>query len=270
MRPAWTAWGQLLALAVTACTVAPPPAPEPPPVSFTDPGYQGFLTPAPLLPLRAEGAVQFFFRGERETGELILQGAPGPAFRLQLQARMTGALVLELDFDAQGLLVLDYAGERYYRGGNTAENRERLFSLDLTPEEFQTLVTGRVTRAVFQDGVGRLEGERAAYRAGADDHRFLLGEGGLPREWVKERQGRPVFRVEFREYQEAPQAAGPPLLLPRKVRLYRDGGEALLVLGFHRIFPGRNSGTRPDPALLPDGTTGFAPGRFSDLVPAPR
>lgn len=251
----------LLALVLAACTKVPPPVLVP----FDAASFRPFLIPAPLLPFRAEGAAQFTFNDERNSGEMTLQAAAGPVFHLKLLARFTGALALEVRFDARRLLVLDYINKRYYDGANTPQARERLFAIDLTPEEFQTLLTGRVLQAHFRAGGGTLAegGTRATFQAGAARHHFRLDAHGLPVEWVKERAGTRVFRVEFRQYLELPLAGGPPLRLPRKVRLYGQDSAALLAIGVRSFIPG----ARPRPGATPLGLPGAAAHFSPALLP---
>lgn len=266
----------LLGALVAACTVGRPAvAPPPAPVRFDSTAYQGFVVPAPLLPFRLQGAVQFSYRGEREVGDVSLQALPGPVYGLQMHARLTGGLALEVRFDRARVMVVDYVNESYVLAANTPDTRLRLFDMDLAPHELQTLLTGRVSRDRFAAGGGNVapDGSGAAFREDGAWHRFRLGPDGLPREWVKEDGGAPVFRAEFREYLDVPQPGGPPLRLPRKVRLYGGGGApgnpdgggpALLALGVRDFQPGVGSAAPLALDALPAGARDFAPGRLPE------
>jgi hypothetical protein len=276
-RPAWALIVAALAAGLlAACAAQPPRAPAP----FDSVGFQGFLTPRPLVPFQATGAVLFSFRGERESGQMALQVTAEPAIRLQLLANLTGSLALEVRFDPERLLVLDYANQTYYRGVNDAQTRLRLFEVDLNPAEFLILLTGRVSRDAFAAGEGVLNREpprsaapgaapQAWFSEGGGLLLFWLDEWGLPSRWVKMVGGEPVFRVEYREYAEVPTDGGPTLRLPRKIRLYLRDSAPLMVLGIARIEPG--AGAQPAVALtaLPEGARDFAPGRLPEPVPSP-
>lgn len=194
-------------------------------------GPQTFVVSGALEPYRVRGAAQFTYRGETQSGELLLEGLPGPAFHIQLRARLTGSLALDVRLNATDLLVVDYVHESYVLGSNTPGLREELFSLDLTPLDLQIAVTARVAADVFQAGHGtRLPGEARFHWDGAD-YRFTLDAAGLPSEWVKVRDGAPVLRVEYRSTVEAQPASGPPLRLPERIRVYAGQPQPRLVLG---------------------------------------
>lgn len=259
--------GFVLALAGCAAQRVPEEGEARPPVLINGADYAGFLVPAPLLPYRVEGAVQLSYRGDRESGDMSLQASQGYAYRLELRARLTGSLALDIRFDPGRVLLLDYVNKSYIRSANTPAVRLRLFDLDLSPDEFQILLTGRVLRSRFEAGAGSLrpDGTGAVFHDGSALHRFRLAADGLPTEWVKERDGRPVFRVEFRDWLQAPLPGSPPLRLPRKVRLYRGDlpatAPAVLAFGVRDFQPGRDGQVRIDglppsaaefrPALLP-------------------
>ncbi len=174
-----------------------------------------------------------------ESGEFVLVGATPVAFRFQIMARLTGSLLLEVRFDEGRMLVLDYVRNTYFLGPNSAENRQRLFALDMTPREFLMALTGRVPEAEFAQAGGEWIGPRQARMGGEAAHyRFWLDAHGLPSRWVKRRHGRELFRVEYRDYLSLSDAAGPPLRLPRKLRIYSGGEEPLLVLGVREFQPG--------------------------------
>jgi hypothetical protein len=260
-----------LAVLLAGCAAAPPGPPRPPAVVFDSALYRGFIVPAPLLPFRLQGAVQLMLRGERESGQMSLQALPGPRYRLELQAPFTGAVALDVRVAPERLLVINYAEKTYLSLPNTPAMRLRLFQADLAPQELQTLLTGRVSRARFSAGAGTLapDGRTAEFREDGAVQRFRLDAGGLPAEWVKERDGAPLFRVEFREYLEVPQAAGPPLRLPRKVRLYAGEGPPLLVVGVRSVEPGQSDGVAWSAEALPATAAAFAPGSLpEDGTPA--
>jgi len=212
--------------------------PEPPRADLAD--YRGLVVPAPLLPFRASGSVLFHHGDEVESGTMVLGGTAGGAYRLEVHARLTGALALELRFDERRLLFLDHASETYFLGPNGPEERRRLFSLDVTPAEFQFIVTGRVPRPWFEGGAGRLDGAGgAAFARDGARYRIDLDDHGLPRRWVKERDGATVFEVQYRSYSEVTLAEGAPLRLPRTVRVGLPGRPPLLVLGIREFLPAR-------------------------------
>jgi hypothetical protein len=250
----------LLAVLLAACAPAgKPPAPAAPLPDLAP--YRTFVVPAPLAPFAAQGAVAFSYRGERESGDLLLQALPGAAFRLELRSPLTGGVALEVWLLPARLRVIDYVNETWLLAENTPEVRRRLFAVDLAPADLQTLFTGRVEQARFERGAGALSPARdeAAFRDGDALHRFRLDPHGLPAEWVKEGPGGRVFRVEFREYLALPEGVAEPLRLPRKVRLYGADGEPLLVLGLHTVRLG----------LTPDGAAD-APPPLDALPPAAR
>lgn len=240
-------------------------------VPFSPASYAGFLVPRPLLPFEAEGSARFTFRGRQESGDLLLSASREPSYRIKLLARLTGALALEVRFDRKRMMVVDYVNEAYFRGANTRAAREALFSFDLTPEEFQTLFTGRVESRRFQAGGGTLRDNEAVFTEGGARHRFRLDGHGLPVEWVKDRGGRIVFRAEFREYLALPLPGGIPLRVPRKVRLARgtgeDGGQGdtRIVLGIRSFRAGVESIAPLSLRVLPPGAAGFSP----DLLSTP-
>ncbi len=251
----------LLVLVLVSC--ARPTSPIDP--SFDLAAYRPFLTPAPLLPFRATGSARIQYGGEAEAGQFILTAHRNLAFRFQLLAPITGALVVELRFDEQRLLALNYGEGTYFLAENTEENRRRLFSLDITPAEFLMMLTGRVPRAAFEAGGGAKEGPRQRVMESAGvRYRFLLGEDGLPKGWSKARRaggGAGTFylveyRVEYREFLTLPPASGKengaPFRIPRKIRVRSGDGDALLVIGLREFLPGAGS-PRPLSFDLPKG-----------------
>lgn len=229
-------WLTCLVLALASC------APQGPrfvqhPVEFA--AYRPFLSLAPLLPFRAAGSVRLRYGGETESGEFVLVAAHPVTFQFRLMARFTGSLVLEVRFDERRMLVLDYARSTYFLGPNSAENRKRLFALDITPREFLIALTGRVPEAEFAEAGGEWISPRQARMGGEAAHyRFWLDAHGLPSRWVKLRDGQELYRVEYRDYLSLSAAAGPPLRLPRKLRIYSGGEAPLLVLGVREFLPG--------------------------------
>ena len=243
-------------LILAGCGATAPPVVKP----IDAAQYRSFLVASPLLPFWVEGAVQFSFRDQRESGTMILQAIPGPAFRIRLKAPLTGALALEIRFDAKALLVVDYINETYSAGKNTPANRLHLFQMDLSPEEFLILLTGRVDQAAFLAGGGVLTGpeaRKATYRDGDTRHTFRLDPYGLPVQWIRERKGFPRMRVEFRQYSEWPTARGGVLRLPRKVRVYQGELRSRMALGIRRFRPGASGGTLPAPDDLPESLRKF-------------
>ena len=233
-------------------------APTPPVVKLIDAAqYRTFLVASPLLPCWVEGAVQFSFRDQRESGTMILQAVAGPSFRIRLKAPLTGALALEIRFDPETLAVVDYDNETYFLGKNTPANRLHLFQMDLTPEEFQVLLAGRVDKAAFLAGGGQLTGRKAVYRERETLHTFTLDEHGLPVRWIRERKGSPRMRVEFRQYQQWPAGRGGVLRMPRKVRVYQEEARSRLALGIRRFRPGASGGALPAPEDLSENVRKF-------------
>lgn len=240
-------------LMLAGCGATTPPVVKP----IDAAQYRNFLVASPLLPFWVEGAVQFSFRGQRESGTMILQAVAGPSFRIRLKAPLTGALALEIRFDPEALVVVDYVNETYSSGKNTPANRSHLFQMDLTPREFQVLLTGRVDKAAFLAGGGLRSGRKVTYREGETLHTFRLDEHGLPLEWIRIRKGSPPMRVEFREYREWPAGRGVVLRLPRKVRVYQAGGRSRLTLGIRQFRPGASGGPLPRPEDLPENVRKF-------------
>jgi hypothetical protein len=206
-------------------------AEKPPALPAAPAAPQSLVIPGALEPYRVRGAAQFTYRGETQSGELLLEAQPGPVFRIQLRARVTGSLALDVRVSAADLLVIDYVHESYVLSSNTPDLREELFSLDLTPLDLQLAVTGRVPEAVFEAGHGtRLPGE-ARFDADGAQYRFTLGADGMPGEWVKLRDGVPVLRVEYRGMLDAQPPAGAPLRLPARLRIFAGDPPPRLVLG---------------------------------------
>ncbi|MCZ6646526.1 MAG: hypothetical protein O7B79_09835 [SAR324 cluster bacterium] len=206
------------------------------------PAYRSFLVPRPLLPFRATGSLRFTYAGEAQAGEFILFGSPLRAYRMQLLAPVTGALALELRFDRERMLLLDFARDSYFLGGNTRENRERWIDLDITPAEFLLMVSGRISEADFAAAGGRwISGKQAQMTVGSVTYTFWLDGHGLPARWNKMEHGQLLYRVEYREYLSVPTASGPPLRLPRKLRVYTGEGAPTMILGVREFLPGARS-----------------------------
>jgi hypothetical protein len=230
-RPLASTWGRAasivvsLALLNSGCAVAPP-------VAAPDFGaWRDFLVDD-AGPLEARGVVSFTYRGETQSGEVFVRCGPGSATLLQLRARVTGTLALEVRWDERRLLVLDYIHQTYYQGDNTPDTREELFGLDVTPAEFRTILTGRIVRREFEAGRGTLLGvHEVAYRRGGDRYIFTLGEDGLPLSWVKQHEHTLKFRVEYRGYTQLPARREPPVRMPERLRVYVDGSAPRMVLG---------------------------------------
>ena len=180
---------------------------------------------------RIRGSARLSYRGETQSGELLLDALPGPAFHIQLRAPLTGSLALDVRIDATDLLVVDYVRQTYVLASNTPEMRTELFSLDLSPLDLQIAMTGRVEEGLFQAAGGtRLPGEARFHWDGAD-YRFILDAQGLPEQWVKLRDGVTLFRVEYRGYLDAQSDSGPPVRLPQRIRIYAGQPEPRVVLG---------------------------------------
>lgn len=255
------------ALVLSACTTQPAPVP----VAFDGAAYRTFLTPAPLLPLRLEGSIAINLQGKRESGEMHFRATHQGVSQLQMLARLTGSLAIEVRFDQHWLILLDFLNESYLRLPNTPLYRERLFLVDLSPDEFQILLTGRVPLPIFQRGKGKQDAHSASFDMGQAQHRFQLNEQGLPAVWTKTVNGTTAFRVEYRDYlsmplTSKPAANGAPFYLPRKIRLYRQGKAPLMVLGISQASLG-NEPEAPQLSTreLPPGTRDFRPGTLRDL-----
>lgn len=233
-------WYLYLVLSVAACAPSLPPA-SPSAIPPDLQRYEGFLVPARLLPLRAAGSVLFDYRNERESGNVVIEAQLDQAFLLRLSTRLLGTLALEVRFDPSRLLVLDFADESYILGDNNSANRLALFSLDITPGEFLTILTARVPQEVFERGGGtHAANGQAIYQGHGGINRFTLGDDGLPRGWIKQQDGVTVFRVEYRTYMVVRTAGGVDLRLPQKIRVYAgdvDTGDPSprMVLGIREI-----------------------------------
>jgi hypothetical protein len=211
---------------VAGCTAAPPP--EIPGAA----ALRGFLIDIPLPPYEMRGAITAAIHGRTESGEVYLRSGPGDAHLFQLRARISGSLAVEARFDARQLLVLDFVNEAYFRGPNLPETRREQFLMDLSPEEFRIIVTGRLERSVFDARGGRWAApSQASFEAGEDRYVFTLDESGLPREWVKFRGAAQQFRVEYRSYKDVALDAGAPVRMPERVRVYGEEEPPRIVLG---------------------------------------
>ena len=237
----------LAALALAGCAVREPAVPLPP---FDSTEFLTFLTPRPLLPFRATGSLVLTYGGERESGEMVVAGGRDGAYLVELHAPLTGALILRLHFDEARMMVLNFGRKTWFRGDNTPETRRRVLSVDISPEEFQVLVTGRFPRPRFARLAGTITAEgTAVVPVGPVVYRFRLDPAGLPVTWVKERDGVIVFRAEFRSYLEVNSGSGPPLRVPQKVRVFTGGKTPWLILGVREFSP-RPGGLAP---AIPEG-----------------
>ena len=208
-------------------------------------GFERFLVRGPLEPYQTRGSAQFTYRGATESGELSLQAESGPQYRIQLRARVTGSLALDMRFDASDLLIVDYVHESYFLGGNAPETRKELFSLDMTPADFQMALTARVPEDVFQQGGGRLRPAEAEFSLHGDEYRFTLDETGLPVEWTKRTDGVLVLRVEYRSFVAFRQGRGPAIRLPERIRVYAGEPQPRLVLGLREWRIGADAAAPP-------------------------
>jgi hypothetical protein len=214
----------LAALALAACAPT-----RPAPLRDWE-SYAGPLVPGPLLPIEAAGSVQFNYRGNAESGQVLVQGNRGQDFRMRVSARLLGTAALELRFSGNELLVMDFGTETYYRGANDPETRRKLFAIDMSLEDFQMLLTARIPRSRFEAGGGRAEAGYLAFEEAGARYRFELDAQGLPIRWSRVQDGIPTYRVEYRDYQDVPAGAG-VLRFPRRARVYTDGEKPALVLG---------------------------------------
>jgi hypothetical protein len=214
-----------LAAVLAACTAAPPP-------EFRNwESYLGLIVPGPIVPIEASGSVQFNYRGQKESGEVLVQGNGAQDYRLRVSARLLGTAALEVRFSRSALIVLDFSAETYFLGANDPETREKLFSIDLGPDEFPIMLTGRIPRGLYEAGHGHKTGpNQVEFENGAATYRFELDFGGLPRTWSRIENGEVKFRVEYREYASVT-AGGGVLRLPKKIRVYADEAEPRIILG---------------------------------------
>jgi hypothetical protein len=205
-------------------------APRPEPPARPDwPEYRAFVVPHPIVPIEANGSARFEYRGDAQTGSVFLQGGDGQQLLMRITSAI-GTTALEARLTPERMLVMDFGSETYFLGDNTPDHRDRLFSLDLSPDEFWILLTGRVPRDWFEAHRGRVEGPFADMRLPDATYRFSLDEQGLPTTAEKQTAAGRVWRVEWREYQSVPVDSG-SLRLPRKVRVYVDELAPRLVLG---------------------------------------
>lgn len=232
-------WAVLLALA--ACTTTQRPSVP----SAALAGYERFLVRGPLEPYQARGSAQFTYRGDTESGELSLQAESGPQYRIQLRARVTGSLALDVRFDSSDLLIVDYIHESYFLGANAPEIRNELFSLDMSPVDFQIALTARVPEQLFREGGGRLQPTEAEFSLDGDQYRFTLDASGLPVEWTKLRDGVPILRVEYRSFLALGQGSGPAVRLPERIRIYAGEPRPRIVLGLSEWRIGADAGAPP-------------------------
>lgn len=258
-------WLVCLLLALVSCS-APGPQTVHRPIQLA--AYRPFLTSGLFLPFRTTGSLRLIYRGEAQAGDFILMGGSGGDFQLQLLTPFTGALALEVRFDSQRLLVLDYANSTYYSGSNTSHNRNRLLGLDMTAREFLMAVTARLPREMFERGDGRQDSDGRLWMVdGSVEYNFQLNQWGLPDRWEKTINGQSVFRVEYRSYMELAAGPGPPLLMPRKIRVYTEGEKPVLILGVREIMPGV-SYTNP-PGFDPPRDGRWRPEAQSSPMPPP-
>jgi hypothetical protein len=193
------------------------------------------VVPHPLVPIDATGSVLFDYRGEQQSGNVEVQGNRSHRFLLRVTSRVLGTAALEVRFSDHELLVVDFGSETYFLGENSAEHRIKLFSIDMTPDEFLMVLTARIPQPAFARGGGHFEQERfAAFGSAQAEYRFELDGEGLPNAWRKIEEGRTQWRVEYREYQDVSVGSG-ALRLPRKVRVYGDANAARLVLGIREF-----------------------------------
>jgi hypothetical protein len=152
-------------------------------------------------------------------------------YRIQLHARITGSLALDARLSAQDLLVIDYVHQSYVLDANTPALRQDLFGIDLTPQDLQIAVTGRVPQDLFRAGRGKVDGQQASFEADGAEYRFTLDAMGLPTEWSKVQDGVALIRVEYRSYLEVPAGHGVTVRLPERIRVYAAGSPRETGLG---------------------------------------
>jgi len=220
----WVIAGLLL---LSSCAAIQPAPVSPERLS----GLQPFLVRGPLEPVQARGAAQFTYRGDTQSGELLLEGQPGPLFRVQLKARVTGSLALDIRISASDLLVIDYVHESYILGANTEDLRQELFALDLTPFDLELALTGRIPEAFFKTTGGTLTPAGAEFQAEGAEYHVKLDASGLPAEWTKTLHGAPVIRVEYRSYADVHAGSGPVVRMPERIRIYAGQPQPRLILG---------------------------------------
>ncbi|MDH5751726.1 MAG: hypothetical protein OEZ59_04845 [Deltaproteobacteria bacterium] len=242
------------------------------PALETDPDFRPekfarFLVERPLLPFQADGSMQFNYRDQRESGELVLHASAAGSYRIRLLARLTGSLLLELRFDPQRIQVWDFINETILDTENTPPHRISLFGLDLTPAEFQVLFTGRVVGRDFGSildqaappptAAGEEPQRKIEFRRGSIRHSFLLGQHGYPEQWEKFMDDELQFRVDYRRYFSHESERG-TLMLPRTVRVYRrDEQQAVFLIGIRNLNPG--STPRVSLGDTPAGAEDFQP-----------
>lgn len=249
-RPAWAAcaWAALAAASLASCAA--------PRIERPDwPEYRAFLVPQPLAPIEASGSARFEFRGDKQTGSVLVQGRADHGLLIRIISPVLGTTALEARLTPATLLVVDYGSETYYLGANTPDHRDKLFALDMTPEEFLIVLTGRVPRAAFEAGQGRIDGDTAVFGSPEAVYRFTLNGEGLPDSAVKLAPDGRGWRVEYREYQPVPTGPNGSLLLPRKVRVFAGDPAPRLILGIAEIQLWPEDGSEPLSLEPPEGMT---------------
>ena len=239
-----------LILPISGCqTVSPPTA-----VFHGDAtAYNQFLTPTPLVPFLSRGSMYLRLGEQKESGEFLLSGTDYRRLRVQLMARITGSLVMELQLADEKLLFLDYLKETYFTGPNTRANRMKLFQFDLSAADFLLLVTGRIPKEEFEASGGRLfSGGYAEMTIGDSQYSFTLDKNGLLKRWVKGQQAKVIYRVEYGPYLLVPTDKGQTLRVPHQVRVYTDEEKPTFVLGVRDFKPGINE-LKPVDFELPPG-----------------
>jgi hypothetical protein len=227
----------LLIVVLTACTQARPP-------SFHNwESYLDLIVPGPLVPIEATGSVQFNYRGQKESGQLLVEGNRAEDYRLRVSARLLGTAALEVRFSRSALMVTDYSAETYYLGANDPGTRQKLFAIDLGPDDFPMLLTGRIPRGLYEAGHGHKTGpSQVEFESGGATYRFDLDPSGLPRKWSRIENGAVKFSVEYRENQFIAVETG-VIRLPKKIRVYTDGADPLIVLGIREYRLGGRAET---------------------------
>ena len=227
-----------LILLLAGCTLQPPKA-----VFQGDAtAYNQFLTPTPLVPFLSRGTLFMQIGDQKESGEYTLAGTDNRHLRIQLRARVTGSLAMELQMADEQLLFLDHLKHTYFEGPNTRANRLRLFHSDMSAADFLLLLTGRFPREEFEAGKGTIsKGGYAELTLGESHYSFTLDSHGLVQRWAKGQKAKVIYRVEYGPYLAVPTNKGQILRVPHRVRVFTDSDKPAMVLGVREFRPGANN-----------------------------
>lgn len=257
-----------VSILITGCTYVSPGIQR----NFDSSAYTTFFTPTPLRPFRAFGSAYFTYSGKGNSGDVVITHNRNSALQLHMTAPFTGAVLMDVRMNDDLVMVMNYTNKTFFQGENNTGIRKWMLSVDITPAEFLILITGRISKPVFNALGGVMEEDKVAVlNIGEIQYRFELNNKGLPSRWSKKVNGEERYRVEYKSYLLTPVRKGPPILVPNKVFVYLKEEKPVLKLGIRDFKPGMGPGKTIE-FSLPDSDDGwqrevpqFSGGQFPGL-----